>query len=174
MGVEILPGFERERVVAALGVGELNLVPDLEGPASAGGTGRFGHVTSVLASGPGPCHGLHEGGLDVEGGQDAVDGSAGFEDEVLGGGGGAEVVEEFFAGEVRGNLHAVGEVLGEGADGDPGAAVFGDGGDGAFADDGDGVAVAVDDDEGAGSGFVGAAEGLGEGGGVLDGGWRGG
>ncbi len=101
VGVEILPGFERERVVAALGVGELYLVPDLEGPASAGGTGRFGHVTSVLASGLGPCHGLHEGLFDVEGGQDAVDGAAGFEDEVFGGGGGAEVVEEFFAGEVR-------------------------------------------------------------------------
>ncbi len=49
VGVEILPGFERERVVAALGVGQLNLVPDLEGPAPAGGTGRFGHVTSLPA-----------------------------------------------------------------------------------------------------------------------------
>ena len=47
VGVEVLSGFERERVVAALGVGELDLVPDLEGPASAGGTGRFGHVTSL-------------------------------------------------------------------------------------------------------------------------------
>ena len=49
VGVEVLPGFERERVVASLGVGELDLVPDLEGPATAGGTGRFGHVTSLPA-----------------------------------------------------------------------------------------------------------------------------
>lgn len=47
VGVEILSGFEREGVVASLGIGELDLVPDLEGPASAGGTGRFRHVTSV-------------------------------------------------------------------------------------------------------------------------------
>ena len=47
MGVEVLSGFEREGVVASLGVGELDLVPDLEGPTSAGGTGRFRHVTSV-------------------------------------------------------------------------------------------------------------------------------
>lgn len=49
VGVEVLPGLERERVVAALGVGQLNLVPDLEGPAPAGGTGRFGHVNSLPA-----------------------------------------------------------------------------------------------------------------------------
>ncbi|GAA3071123.1 hypothetical protein GCM10020000_64670 [Streptomyces olivoverticillatus] len=47
VGVELLPGFEREGVVASLGVGELDLVPDLEGAATAGGTGRFGHVTSL-------------------------------------------------------------------------------------------------------------------------------
>lgn len=47
VGVEVLSGFEREGVVASLGIGELDLVPDLEGPTSAGGTGRFRHVTSV-------------------------------------------------------------------------------------------------------------------------------
>ncbi|EHM25979.1 hypothetical protein SPW_5597 [Streptomyces sp. W007] len=53
VGVEVLSGFEREGVVAALGVGELYLVPDLEGPTSAGGTGRFRHVTSLPVI-PGP------------------------------------------------------------------------------------------------------------------------
>src|SRR5690606_30876950 len=43
VSVEALARLERERVVAALGIGELDLVPDLEGPAAAGGTGRFGH-----------------------------------------------------------------------------------------------------------------------------------
>lgn len=56
VGVEVLPGLERERVVAALGVGQLNLVPDREGPAPAGGTGRFGHVTSL----PVPRRGLDQ------------------------------------------------------------------------------------------------------------------
>ena len=47
VGVEILSGLEREGVVASLGVGELDLVPDFEWAATAGGTGRFGHVTSL-------------------------------------------------------------------------------------------------------------------------------
>ncbi len=49
VGVEAFSLFEREGVVASLGIGELDLVPDLEGPATAGGTGRFGHVTSLPA-----------------------------------------------------------------------------------------------------------------------------
>ena len=106
VGVEVLSGFERERVVASLGVGELDLVPDLEGPASAGGTGRFGHVTSLPVSPGAPTaargaaqaggagHGRDEGAFHVGGGQDAVDLAGLLDDEVLGGGGGAEGVEE--------------------------------------------------------------------------------
>lgn len=111
----------------------------------------------------GAGHGLDEGALDVGRGQDAVDLAGVLDDEVLGGGGGAQGVEEVFAGEFRGDPHAVGEVLGEAADGDPGAAVFGYADDGGLADEGEGFAVGVDDDEGAGAGFVGAAQGLGEG-----------
>ena len=47
VGVEVLSGFEREGVVASLGVGELDLVPDFEWAATAGGTGRFGHAPSL-------------------------------------------------------------------------------------------------------------------------------
>ncbi|GAA3773670.1 hypothetical protein GCM10022206_10350 [Streptomyces chiangmaiensis] len=42
--------------MAALGVGQLYLVPDLEGPATAGGTGRFGHVTSLPVAGEAADH----------------------------------------------------------------------------------------------------------------------
>lgn len=47
--------------------------------------------------------------------------------------------------------------------------MFGDADDGGLADEGEGFAVGVDDDEGAGAGLVGAAEGLGERGVGLDG-----
>ena len=117
VGVEVLPGFERERVVASLGVGELDLVPDLEGPATAGGTGRFGHVTSLPGSGPagrtapsgaaerlsGAGHGGDEGALDVGRGQDAVDLAGLLDDEVLGGGGGPQGVQEVLAGQFGGD-----------------------------------------------------------------------
>ncbi|GGX99880.1 hypothetical protein GCM10010324_52960 [Streptomyces hiroshimensis] len=43
--------------MASLGVGELDLIPDLEGAATAGGTGRFGHVTSLPAIRRGYGHG---------------------------------------------------------------------------------------------------------------------
>ncbi|GAA1009180.1 hypothetical protein GCM10009564_23720 [Streptomyces thermogriseus] len=42
--------------MAALGVGQLYLVPDLERPAAAGGTGRFGHATSLPAPNRPPDH----------------------------------------------------------------------------------------------------------------------
>ena len=79
VGVELLPCFEREGVVASLGVGELDLVPDSEGPASAGGTGRFGHVTTYRASpgsagrrgpGRGPTHGCGTDGVGAGHGGD--------------------------------------------------------------------------------------------------------
>ena len=144
VGVEVLPGFERERVVASLGVGELDLVPDLEGPATAGGTGRFGHVNSLPgASRRGlrrseACAGSRgswpmaatKARSTSAADEDAVDLAGLLDHQVLGGGGGAQRVQEVLAGQFGGDAHAVGEVLGEAADGDPGAAVLGDADDG--------------------------------------------
>ncbi len=79
-------------------------------------------------------------------------------------GGGAQHVEQFLAGQLGGDPHAVGQLLGEAADGHPGAAVLGYADDGGLADEGERVAVGVDHDEGAGPGGVGPAERLGEGG----------
>ncbi|GAA0910611.1 hypothetical protein GCM10009549_20710 [Streptomyces thermoalcalitolerans] len=47
--------------MAALGVGQLYLVPDLERPAAAGGTGRFGHATSLPVLNRPPDHAEADG-----------------------------------------------------------------------------------------------------------------
>ena len=53
-----------------------------------------------------------EGVVDVGGGEDAVDAAVGFDEEVFGGGGAAEGVEEVLAGQVGGEGEAVVDAAG--------------------------------------------------------------